>query len=184
MKDYNKIKIDEIISNGSVLEKKEIAKQGYGLDKLIDDKHWEVRFAVAEQGYGLDKLVNDEHLAVRIVVAKQGYGLDKLVNDEHWVVRREVAKQGYGLDKLINDSTLLVKETARKLKDAEVYLVERKFGTYKGNLYLYVWKDKYEIKSGCYETTSLENWKKKCTEQLDKKTANIYYNKMKETIGA
>lgn len=47
--------------------------------------------AVAKQGYGLDKLVNDETIGVRYYVAKRGYGLDKLINDENKDVR-EAAK--------------------------------------------------------------------------------------------
>ena len=61
---------------------KAVAKQGYGLDKLVNDDSWVVRRAVAEQGYGLDKLINDNDLNVRKTVAEQGYGLDILINDE------------------------------------------------------------------------------------------------------
>lgn len=48
-----------------------VAEQGYGLDKLVNDKDWAVHATVAKQGYGLDKLVNDENLNVRIIVDKQ-----------------------------------------------------------------------------------------------------------------
>lgn len=49
MRIYNETKIDEIISNGSLQEKKEIAEQGYGLNKLINDEDSTVREAVAKK---------------------------------------------------------------------------------------------------------------------------------------
>ena len=72
-----------------------IAEQGYGLDKLINDKNHIVRMAVAKHGYGLDRLVNDKSANVRVEVAKQGYGLDILINDKCEDVLRELIKQGY-----------------------------------------------------------------------------------------
>ena len=48
----------------------EVAKQGYGLETLINDPEWEVRTAVALQGYGLDKLINDPDLSVRIAASQ------------------------------------------------------------------------------------------------------------------
>ena len=90
-----------------------IARQGYGLDILVNDRDYIVRAAVAEQGYGLDKLVNDKDWPVREAVAKQGYGLDVLVNDEHWPVRVAVARHGYGLDKLINDASYEVRDATK-----------------------------------------------------------------------
>ncbi|MBQ4031515.1 MAG: hypothetical protein II625_07145 [Bacilli bacterium] len=87
-----------------------IAKQGYGLDKLVNDENYEVRIAVAEQGYGLDILINDKYISVRMAVAEQGYGLDKLINDKDEDIRKIVVKQGYGLDKLINDENYKVRK--------------------------------------------------------------------------
>lgn len=87
-----------------------VAKQGYGLETLINDTHWLVRVAVARHGYGLDKLINDEDEDVCVEVANQGYGLDTLVNDPHFKVRGAVAEQGYGLDVLINDEDEDVRE--------------------------------------------------------------------------
>lgn len=55
------------------------------------------------------------------------------------------------------------------LYNAKAYVVKRNFGPYNGNLYLYVFINEYEIISGCYETNSLEKWKEKCPELLDKK---------------
>lgn len=63
------------------------AKQGYGLDILIDDNNRDVRMTVAHQGYGLDKLINDDYWGVRAEIANQGYGLDKLIHDEEPKVR-------------------------------------------------------------------------------------------------
>lgn len=64
-----------------------VAKQGYGLDILIDDGNRDVRMTVAHQGYGLDKLINDDYWGVRAEIANQGYGLDKLIHDEEPKVR-------------------------------------------------------------------------------------------------
>ena len=40
------------------------------LDKLVDSKDWRVRRNVASQGYGLNRLVDDKSKCVRIAVAK------------------------------------------------------------------------------------------------------------------
>lgn len=64
-----------------------VAKQGYGLDILIDDNNRDVRMTVAHQGYGLNKLINDDYWGVRAEIANQGYGLDKLIHDEEPKVR-------------------------------------------------------------------------------------------------
>ena len=101
--------LDEEVNSDNNEICRKVAKQGYGLDKLINDEDCLIRFFVANQGYGLDKLVNDRDSGVRCVVAYQGYGLDKLVNDEDWTVREAVAKQGYGLDILINDKNEFVR---------------------------------------------------------------------------
>ena len=84
--------IKEYIKNNDIAEENlciryEVAKQGYGLDKLINDRNWYVRKEVVKQGYGLDKLINDKDWRVRCAVVKQGYGLDILINDKHWCVR-------------------------------------------------------------------------------------------------
>ena len=63
----------------------------------------DVRAAVARQGYGLDTLINDKSACVRAMVASNGYGLDKLIHDPMAIVRQEVAGQGYGLDVLAHD---------------------------------------------------------------------------------
>lgn len=48
-----------------------VARQGYGLDILIDDPIADVRMEVAEQGYGLDKLVHDSYYKVKRLAKKQ-----------------------------------------------------------------------------------------------------------------
>lgn len=87
----------------------ELAKQGYGLDRLFDHPVSEVRLMVARRGYALDKLINDEKVGVRHAVAEQGYGLDKLINDPSRTVRGEVALKGFGLDTLVNDPDAYVR---------------------------------------------------------------------------
>ena len=95
--------LDILINDKDCFVRCEIARQGYRLDVLVNDKYWGVRHEVAKQGYGLDTLINDEDYEVRCEVARQGFGLDTLINDKHWCVRKEVARQGYGLDVLVND---------------------------------------------------------------------------------
>jgi hypothetical protein len=83
---------------------------------LIDDKKWQVRCEVARQGYGLERLIDDKNWFVRREVARQGYRLDKLIDDKAYDVRREVAKQGYGLEKLVDDEDEEVRyEAERKI---------------------------------------------------------------------
>ena len=94
---------DKMVRSNYWGDRLEMAKEGYGLNLLINDEDWRVRRAVARQGYGLDILINDKYCGVRKAVAEQGYVLDALINDEHWGVRKAVAKQSYGLDILIND---------------------------------------------------------------------------------
>ena len=89
--------------NSNYRQREQLAKAGYHLDVLVNDKDYNIRIIVAEQGYSLDILVNDKNWYVRRAVAEQGYGLDILGNDEEGYVREAVARQGYGLDILITD---------------------------------------------------------------------------------
>lgn len=57
---YNKA-IDSYIGINNVTVSCEIAKENYGLDKLIYCKYYEVRKIIAEKGYGLDILINDDN---------------------------------------------------------------------------------------------------------------------------
>ena len=45
--------------------RKEVAKQGYGLEKLVKDPSEDVRVEVAKHGYRLDILEKDESKYVR-----------------------------------------------------------------------------------------------------------------------
>jgi uncharacterized protein YcgL (UPF0745 family) len=65
-----------------------IAKCGFALDILVNDKEWFIREAVANHGYGLNILINDESPYVRAAVARQGYGLGILMKDENIMVRQ------------------------------------------------------------------------------------------------
>ena len=53
----------------------------------IFNENWCVRCEVARQGFYLDKLINDADWKVRYEVSKQGYVLDILINDKNWIVR-------------------------------------------------------------------------------------------------
>ena len=105
--------LDKLINDPDTLVRQTVAHQGYGLDILINDESWWVRAEVAMQGYGLDILINDEEDDVREVVARHGYRLDILINDKESSVRTAVAKQGYGLDKLANDKAWGVREAVK-----------------------------------------------------------------------
>lgn len=98
------------------LTKQEISdyfKENYKM--LCKSKNEHVRIAVAKQGYGLDKLICDKNFRVRTEVAKQGYGLDILVYDEDPCVRYIVAERGYGLDVLIKDRDSDVRRMAKEV---------------------------------------------------------------------
>lgn len=86
----------------------EVNKDNY--KNYIKSENNVVRAVVARNGFGLEELVNDPALIVRVAVAEQGYGLDKLVNDKEYLVRAEVAGQGYGHKKLIHDENETVRE--------------------------------------------------------------------------
>ena len=75
-----------------------VDKKGLCLNKLINDGL--VRVAVAEQGYGvakqgfgLHRLIDDPDPTVRAIVAGQGYDLDHLINDPDENVRAAAEKQ-------------------------------------------------------------------------------------------
>ena len=62
------------------------------LEEMVSSEDWHDRYEAARQGFGLDRLVDDICVDVRKEVACQGYGLDKLVDDKYLIVRKEVAK--------------------------------------------------------------------------------------------
>ena len=55
-------------------------------DKMVKSDNWRDRLEMAKQGYGLEVLINDEVWGIREAVAKQGYGLNVLINDEDYGV--------------------------------------------------------------------------------------------------
>ena len=116
---------DEMVKSNDYRDRLEMAKEGYGLDALINDKDEDVRAAIAEQGYSLNVLIKDENCDVRTAVAEQGYDLGTLVKDKHWCVREAVARRGYDLDVLINDENEWVREaTLSYLKENNLTLAK------------------------------------------------------------
>ena len=102
--------LDKKIDSADFSERIAAAKQGYGLDMLVNDPIVDVREAVARYGVFHDIMVNDDEYVVRAAIAEQGNYLDVLINDESDAVRVAVAGQEYGLDKLINDKSADVRE--------------------------------------------------------------------------
>ena len=122
----NSQKREDVIDNKELFSlsldrKAALIKEGKYPDVFVNDPDTKVRIEVAKQGYGLNKLIDDPSLFVRCEVAKQGYGLDKLINEPYSSIKFNVAKQGYGLDKLINDSNEHVRDMAR-IKKSELGL--------------------------------------------------------------
>lgn len=155
-----------IFDSGTTFTEEELRKRTYS-DSPID------RRLVAHRRENLDILVYDKDYHVRVEVARQGYGHDILVHDPRPSVRREVACHGHHLDILVKDENTVVQRLAQYLYDATVVVVARNFGTYHGNIYLYVWgSGEYEIRSGCYTARSLSEWREKCEERLGKKEAH------------
>lgn len=105
-KDYTQKQLQRMLTSKKNTERRECARAGCGLDKLVDDEDFEVRYIVAtEHRYGLDKLAQDEDWRMRKTVADIGEHLEELSNDPEWRVRVAVAEQGYGLDKLADDES-------------------------------------------------------------------------------
>lgn len=108
----DKKKSFEEVRNMIIPKKVALIRKGLYLDTFIDDTDEFIRAEVAKTGYGSDKLVTDKSKIVRQTLAKYEFELDKLVEDIEWEVRAMVAMRGYGLDKLVNDSNEYVKEAA------------------------------------------------------------------------
>ena len=122
------LNINEWLNSNDFRKREPVAKAGYRLDKLVNDKNRDIRFAVydylKEHNYksvfdwakdnnidiDIDEWLNSDNWAKRKQVAEQGYKLDILINDYNYNVRRAVAEQGYGLDKLIYDKDENVRE--------------------------------------------------------------------------
>lgn len=164
----------------------QVAKYGQFLDVLYKDLYWAVRAEVAQQGAFHNILYKDENWFVRATVAQHGNFHNILYKDPDWRVRKAVAKKGGFLYVLKDDENPCVKSIAQRLINSKLYTIEKNFGTYEGELLLFVYKnrDKYEIESGCYTTDSLDKWREKCKEQLDLETADKYYKIIKEIVEA
>ncbi len=62
-------------------------------DALVDSENVEDRIRMAKWGYGLDKLKDDKDYRVRMEVARQGYYTHILINDPHPEVRKAALKR-------------------------------------------------------------------------------------------
>ena len=67
----------------------QVARHGYGLDKLVNDRSANVRYYVAKRGYGIDVLINDENADIRELcqefLDKQGITLEEYkLNKDYW----------------------------------------------------------------------------------------------------
>lgn len=171
------MELPTILDLRSAFDEEELREMTYS-DSPFD------RRLVAHRGENLDILVHDKKYYVRAEVARQGYGHDILVHDSSASVRREVARHGHYLDILVKDKNVVVQRLAQHLYDSTVVVVARNFGTYHGNLYLYVWKEsgEYEIRSGCYKADSLNEWVKKCEERLGKVEAHYASEKLRKAL--
>ena len=117
---YTVGELEEMVSSEDWHDRYEAARQGYALEKLVNDENDCVRRRVAKNAGELgredllDKLVDDEQYIVREAVARHGYALDRLVDDEDYWVRMAVAEQNYALDKLVNDRNTNVRKAVAK----------------------------------------------------------------------
>lgn len=187
---YKGVNLEEFVCDEDWPIREAVAETGEFLEILVNDEDWMVRAAVARQGYGLDKLVNDKNWAVRAEVLRKGYGYEILVHDECRDIREEVLIHGFGIEILKYDKDEKIRSRALRLENSKTYVVSKNFGTYDGNLFLYVSKDKYEIISGCHSTNSLEEWYLKYLQRMDydesekmcEEQANELVDKMKKLI--
>ena len=65
-------------------------------DALVDSENVEDRIRMAKWGYGLDKLKDDKDYRVRMEVARQGYYTHILINDPHPEVRKAALEKMKG----------------------------------------------------------------------------------------
>lgn len=155
------------------------------LEKLKNDEEFTVRYRVALRGYASEELSKDEHWLVRLGVARTGKFLERFINDPNLRVRKALVEQGYQLEHFVNDESPEVSSKAKRLLGSKTYVIAQNFGTYKGNLYLRVWRDKnnkYEIQSGCHIASTLGDWYLKCEERLNDEIAKKYKKIMENII--
>lgn len=105
--------MDNLINDKDPFVRRAIVDNGYRLKMFLFDDDSMVREGVAIQGYGLDFLIHDKELKVRIAAAKSSKlnrnQINELVKDKDPAVRVELAKRGEKLSKLYNDPSYLVR---------------------------------------------------------------------------
>ena len=86
-------------------------------DAIVDSVDESKRLEIAKTGYGIDKLVNDSSWRVRKVVASFGYGIQRLKDDVDWRVRKEICDHldERSLRNKLNDSSKRVRDYANTL---------------------------------------------------------------------
>ena len=91
--------IDKWLISDSWCKRREVSKQGYGLDKLINDDNSDVHCAV------YDYLNEYNYKSVFDWAKDNGVDidLDEWVHSDDWIKRYEVARQGYRLDIFVYD---------------------------------------------------------------------------------
>lgn len=92
--------LDDTIDNGDISAKIDLAKQGYGLDKLINEKSEYILAEIAKHGYGLDKLSNVDSIRVKREIIKHKYRLDKSIACHF--LRKIMSKQVKTIYKCVN----------------------------------------------------------------------------------
>lgn len=70
-------------------------------DILVDSTDVKIRINIAKEGYGLDKLIYDKDFRVRLAVAKNCYKIDTLMDDKNLIVHLYAIYCRYGLFMLI-----------------------------------------------------------------------------------
>ena len=113
---------DKMVKSDNWRDRLEMAKQGYGLEVLINDEDWSVRTAVARQGYGLDVLINDENLYVQEAV--KNYLTAHNLTLEQWKSNQEHSKTNIinQAKKAINDGKIDIKNVADNIKSTKSVL--------------------------------------------------------------
>ena len=77
-------------NDSGIFKKFKITEENY-LD-YVNSPYYKTRLMIAKQGFALDKFINDANAKIRVEVAKGGVGLSKLVEDKDFEVRLEVAR--------------------------------------------------------------------------------------------
>lgn len=85
--------VDWLLESDNVTARIWAATCRLDLDVSIVDSDWRVRAEVARQGFGLERLIQDESPEVRAAVAEQGYELEMLLEDENEDVREAARMQ-------------------------------------------------------------------------------------------